>query len=390
WWPTGSGRSYSLGPALSALEPFKDKLLFMDGLEMTTAIERAGGSNGHDKGTGHSLVCRPLRQGPSGVGEFGHLWDGSAGGISIDQAIGDHFDGVTRFKSLEFGVRAEGIRQSLPSRISYRDAFMPVIPMHRPGEAFDRVFGPLTGDAAAQAALRRRRELVLGSVRGDLQRLRPNLSTADARRVEAHVASIDDIASRLDAFGSEVCDVPTRADSGDFPTWGRLQMDLMAKALECDQTRVASIQWSNGQSGVRFEWLGHRDGHHSISHKGISDAAGLRESTEIDEWYAQQFAYFLGLLEGTEVGDGQTLLDYTTVVWCGEQEQGIGNIHRFRRLPWILAGGGGGFFDVGRFVDLGGKPHGELFVSLMQMMGMSATTFGDPDFCSGPIDALHA
>ncbi|MEM9072719.1 MAG: DUF1552 domain-containing protein, partial [Myxococcota bacterium] len=26
WWPTGSGRSYSLGPALSALEPFKDKL----------------------------------------------------------------------------------------------------------------------------------------------------------------------------------------------------------------------------------------------------------------------------------------------------------------------------------------------------------------------------
>jgi len=91
------------------------------------------------------MVCRSIVQGPSGVGEFGHLWDGSAGGISIDQHIANHLDGVTPYRSLEFWVKAEGKRQAVPSRISYRAAFEPVIPMHTPGEAFDRILAPLQG-----------------------------------------------------------------------------------------------------------------------------------------------------------------------------------------------------------------------------------------------------
>lgn len=389
WWPSGGETSFTLNRNMQPLAPFRDKLMILDDVAMETAINNGG--NGHDRGTAHCLVARRMVPGPMGSGEFGHLWDGSAGGISIDQHIADHVGDATPFKSLEFGNRAEGIAQALPSRISYRGQFNPVIPMHTPGAAFDRVFLPLTGDVEEQRRLQRRRELVLGAVQGDLSRLRSNLGAADRTRVDAHVAAISDITARLGELSGAVCEVPTRQDASEYPMKGQLQLDLIAEALKCDLTRVASIQWSTGQSGVRFNWLGHMDGHHSLSHRGISDAEAKAQIGEIDHWYSEQFAYLLGRLESVEVGDGQTLLDYTTVVWCNEQEQGIGNIHRFTRMPYVIAGGGGGFWNTGRYVQLPSRrAHGDLMVSLMHMMGMSDETFGDPEYCTGPITELHA
>lgn len=389
WWPSGGETDFTLGSSLQPLAPFRDKLLIVDGIRMATAMERPGGSNGHDRGTGHCMVCRSIVQGPSGVGEFGHLWDGSAGGISIDQHIANHLDGVTPYRSLEFGVKAEGIRQAVPSRISYRAAFEPVIPMHTPGEAFDRILAPLQGgqDNTAQLEERRRRQLVLGAVREDLGRLHADLGTDDRRRLEAHVASIEDITNRLDRPIEAICSVPNRADASDYPTKGRLQLDLIVEALKCDLTRVASIQWSTGQSGLRFDWLGHQDAHHTLSHKGISDTAAKNDVSEIDRWYAEEFAHLVSRLNAVEAGDGMSLLDHTTVVWVNEQQQSIGNIHRFERMPFILAGGGA-HFRTGRKVTVSNTPHAELYVSLMHMMGMTENTFGDPDFCSGPISAL--
>ncbi|MBO6933839.1 MAG: DUF1552 domain-containing protein [Deltaproteobacteria bacterium] len=390
WWPTGGETDFALPMAMQPLEPFRDRILIPDGVQMTTAIERSGGRNGHDVGTGHAMVCRPLQEGPSGFGEFGHLWDGSAGGISIDQHIADAVGEDTRFKSLEYGVRAQGIRQAVPSRISYRAAFEPVIPMHGPAAAFDRVFGPLTGDAAAQARQARRRELVLGAVQGELGRLRPRLGSDDRRRVDAHVAALDDITSRLDGFDGAVCNVPERGDTTNVPEWGRLHLDMMARAMACDLTRVASIQWANGQSGMRHEWLGQSDAHHSLSHRGDSDTDARNQVSAIDRWYMEQFAYLLGALDSVEAGDGQTLLDHTTVVWVNEQTKGIGNVHRFTRMPYVIAGGGGGYWRTGRKVDVEGRSHSDMFVNVMHAMGMSDTSFGDPDFCTGPIDALSA
>jgi hypothetical protein len=389
WWPSGTGTSYELSPSLAPLEPYKSKVIIPDGIEMATAKERRGdGGNGHDVGTAHCLTARPIVAGPSGVGEFGHLWDGTAGGISIDQHIANHFRGITPYPSLEFGVRAEGIRQSLPSRISYRAENQPVVPMHTAGEAFDRVFAPLAGDAASQEQRRREREAVLARVKGDLDRLRGDLGSDDRQRLDAHISSIDEIQGRLGSLAGTVCASPERADSSDPTVLGGLQLDLMAKALECDLTRVVSIQWGTGQSNIRHSWLGHMDGHHSISHKGESEGDFKAQAAEIDRWYAEQFAHFLGRLDSVTEGDGQTLLDHTAVVWVNEQEQGIGNIHRWNRMPFVLAGSAGGYFRTGRKVELSGISHGDLYVSLMRAVGMDDATFGDPDFCTGPIDAL--
>jgi len=228
---------------------------------------------------------------------------------------------------------------------------------------------------------------VLGAVREDLGRLHADLGTDDRRRLEAQVASIEDITNRLDRPIEAICSVPNRADASDYPTKGRLQLDLIVEAPKCDLTRVASIQWSTGQSGLRFDWLGHQDAYHTLSHKGISDTAAKNDVSEIDRWYAEEFAHLVSRLNAVEAGDGMSLLDHTIVVWVNEQQQSIGNIHRFERMPFILAGGGANF-RTGRKVTVSNTPHAELYVSLMHMMGMTENTFGDPDFCSGPISAL--
>ncbi len=386
WWPDGTGADFRLRASLAPLEPMRDRLLLLDGISMRTAIERRGdGGNGHDVGTAHALTARPIVEGPDGVGRFGHLWDGTAGGISIDQHMANAIGGDSTFRSLEVGVRAEGIEQSLPSRISYRGRGEPVVPLHSAGATFDRVFAPLSTEGEAAARLQRRRQMMLGSVQGSLSRLRRDLGSEDRRRVDAHVSALHDIAGRLDSFEGRACDIPDRSDSGDYRELGELQLDLVARAMACDLTRVASIQWSTGQSGVRFSDLGHSNNHHSISHKGISDAAGQRESTEIDAWYATRFLHLLQALDSVENGRGGTVLDDTCVVWVNEQERGIGNQHTWRRMPYILAGGFGGAVRTGRHMDAGGRGHADIFVSLMQGLGMPDTTFGEADLCDGPI-----
>jgi hypothetical protein len=395
WWPTSGGETgFVLPSSLQPLEPHRAKILIPDGVGMATADADRVSGNGHDKGTAHCLTARTTVEGPSGRGEFGHLWDGTAGGISIDQHIANHFEGATPYRSLEFGVHAEGITQSLPSRISYRGSGEPVIPMNDAGAAFDRIFAPLAGGADTAAIRQRRRELVLGAVRGDLARVRNRLGTDDRRRLDAHIASIEEVQRQLGELAAATCTTPGREASSEFPTLGRIQMDLMVNALGCDLTRVASIQWSNGQSGTRHSWLGHGAGHHGISHETGSEPSDWDASktwktvaSEIDRWYAEQFAYLLAALDAAEAGDGQSLLDHTIVLWVNEQEQGIDNRHSWDRMPYILAGSGGGAFRTGRHVAVD-APHGNLFVEIMQALGMPDTTFGEPDLCTGGIAGL--
>ncbi|HEY8378755.1 MAG TPA: hypothetical protein VIK91_19820 [Nannocystis sp.] len=49
---------------------------------------------------------------------------------------------------------------------------------------------------------------------------------------------------------------------------------------------------------------------------------------------------------------------------------------------------GGGYFKTGRHVDLPGRSHNDLLLSLMHAMGVPGATFGDPAHCTGPISEL--
>ena len=90
-------------------------------------------------------------------------------------------------------------------------------------------------------------------------------------------------------------------------------------------------------------------------------------------------------LSETKDGD-KTMLDTTAVLLCSE----IGDppSHDYKRIPFIIAGSGGGAFKTGRFLDFGGKPHHMLLVALLNAYGLSNTSVGDAKYNMGALTGL--
>ncbi len=84
----------------------------------------------------------------------------------------------------------------------------------------------------------------------------------------------------------------------------------------------------------------------------------------------------------------RTVLDHTAVLWAHEQQNG--ETHYRNDMPYVLAGGCGGYFKTGQQLNLGGKAHNDLLLSLAEAMGAPTPTFGDAALCTGPIAALRA
>jgi hypothetical protein len=164
-------------------------------------------------------------------------------------------------------------------------------------------------------------------------------------------------------------------------------MDLLVSSLACDQTRVASLQWSHSVSDIPFPWLGIGTGHHTLSHKDDSDTTSQDQLVQINTWYAQQFAYLLGKLDAVPESNGTTLLDNCLVIWMNELAKG--NVHSHNPLPVVIAGKCGGALRTGRYLTYpNAVPHNNLLVSIANAMGTNITTFGNPAYCTGALTNL--
>jgi hypothetical protein len=137
---------------------------------------------------------------------------------------------------------------------------------------------------------------------------------------------------------------------------------------------------------VRFSWLDIDALHHDLSHRGDNDADAIDKLTRINRWYAEQLAYLIGRLQQIPEGDG-TMLDNTLILWCNELAKG--NVHGRTDAPYVLAGKAGGALQTGRFLRFDGNvPHNNLLLSLIHALGQADTSFGDPDWCTGPLTGL--
>ena len=186
------------------------------------------------------------------------------------------------------------------------------------------------------------------------------------------------------------CKKPALPDVDDpnkvanIPKTGKLQMDLMAMTLACDLTRVMSLMWTNSATAKPFPWLSIPEGHHELAHRGDDDADAQEKLTKINTWYAEQFAYLLAKLKAIPEAGG-TVLDNTLIVWVNEHAKG--NDHARHEMPYIVAGRAGGAVRTGRWMQIAGEvSHSNMWVGVMQAMGLEVTTFGNPAYCDGVID----
>lgn len=407
FWPTGSETSFTLQPLTTPLEPFKSKLTFLRGIRLNDALQNGalGGTLGseHARGTGGMLTARPLNSGTEFV-SFGNTTSGWGSGQSIDQYLVDRLAPPTTFPSLQLGVHVRDTE--VRARVSYRASNQPIPPREDPEDVFSALFGGATTTPdTPNPELERlwaQRKSVFDLSNAETERVLRLVGAEDRVKLEAHLSAMRDVEQRLVGAtgtgvqpdtGTGACSTPgmTEVDlavDDQYLETGRLQMDLAAAALACDQTRILTFQWSYAESEHLFQFLGIDGNHHAISHDFSSSGVNYEAYNAIQTWYAEQLAYFLGKLDSYQEGDG-TLLDNTLLLWA--TEIGESTQHDLMLMPYVLAGSAGGAVRAGRFIDYGSSPkdNNQLLVSIAHAMGADdLTAFGDGSGATGPLPDL--
>ncbi len=380
WTPKKDGANYELSRSLAPLKEFQKDFQVISGLKHDKASANGDGGGDHARANATFLTGVQARK-TSGAD--------IKNGISIDQVAAQDIGQLTRLSSLELscdearraGNCDSGYSCSYQFNLAWKSETTPLAPERDPKLAFERLFGGGTGTSDEEAA-RAKREFfnksVLDFVMEDARSLQKHLGYTDKQKLDEYLSSVRDIEHRLtnaDKFSKSMPDYkkPTGIPQS-YEEHIRLMFDLQVLAFQTDTTRISTFLLAHDGSNRSFPEIGVPDAHHGISHHQ-RNAEKLEKIAKIDEYYSEQFAYFLKKLKGIKEGNG-TLLDNCMIVFGG----GISDPDRHSHddLPVILAGGGGGTLKNGRHLRLREEtPMCNLYLGMMDRMGVKTERFGD-------------
>jgi len=399
WVPTGTETSFTLSPILLPFAQVQKKLLIADGFDMLSAV-------GEQHQSGIIAFLTGSTQANSG--------SGYATGPSLDQVLAKTLSANKKKQSVNMAVRwATGKSHGALSPINcanFEDGPKPnpIPPDLDPQQIFTKLFGDIGGSSTDGAT--KRKQSILDYVDRRFGGHMARLGTRDKAKLTEHLEKIRELEKSLSVgvVGSGVCKQPTKVDTADYnpttdvnkdpallntgaykdtttdsaiPKVGKFMMDMMVMALACDITGVATLQWSDTEAKHTFPWLSLTEHHHFYQHDG-----GFKpnECEKIAVWYSQQHAYLMQEMDKVDMG-GHTLLDESVVFFGSELSEPP--THKKIGMPFLLGGGGGGLRG-GRYVKYKSQSHNNLLVSILNLFGDSRTTFGSPQFCTGPAGAL--
>jgi len=354
------GNEITIGETLASLEPWKDKLIIIEGLDLKVMSDYPD-----RKWDGHFTYPTLL----SGTSDPGFEVT-RALGPSLDQFISDEIAKTVTLPVplINIGVRTDG------DPTSWRDADQPNTPEQDPQRLFDKLFSGVMMPVETIDALRLRRQSVLDFVGKDLEAFGKNLGTEDKFKIQAHLQSIRELEKRLSntAAPGAGCMPPTLTGEDDTPALMKNMFDLAAAALICDCTRVVNIDLysDGGADGNSFSWLGINRDYHTVAHDG---SAAYDEKKKIDAWIFSQVANLVQQLAGTVEGT-ETALDHSVILTCNDMEEGAS--HSVDHIPFALIGSCGGYLKTGQALHLGSEPHNILLATLCNAMDVPVTGFG--------------
>jgi hypothetical protein len=388
-----------------------DKVSVLDGLQV-----KAAGSFSHEAG-------------------MAALWTGvtingtnPATGSSIDSVIGAGLGGKTPYANIPLMAQssADYPQRQSATRMLYDATGNFVDPYTSPSTALGTLFPtmPTSSGPDKKSVLRQK---VAAQVNQDLTALQSRLCTEDRQQLQNLQAIYNQVLTQIEraAMASAACKAPTLPGSMDagstdpFPFNAQAMPSILAMALACDLTRVASLQYSHALSPVTHKWLGssQTSTHHIYSHQGPAWIGSLgpdpyaatsstmsmypQQLVDIETWYAQQVASVAYMLSQLKTATGKNLLDQTVICWGSELDMGAA--HNHDNTPFVLIGGAGGRIKTNQLVRFpvnytnsaqnngsGTRFHNDLLITLAQAMGVSLPggTFGTASYCTGPIKEI--
>jgi len=380
WWPKGDTTDFELNRTLQPLEPVRQHLQILSGLEHLNATAGPDGGGDHARANGTFLTGVRLKKSATDI----------RAGISIDQVMARELGHLTRFPSLELtcdagrnsGACDSGYSCAYQYNVSWSSPTTPMTPEANPRQVFERLFGAgAPGERADNLKLRRREERsILDFIVEDAHQMQRRLNARDQDKLDQYLTGVRELETRIQRTEKlgDAKDPMVQTPPGIPPSYAehiRLMFDIMLLAFQTDSTRVATLLLAHDGSNRSFAEIGIPEGHHDLSHHG-NNPEKIQKISDIDLWYVKQLAAFLQKLEETKDVDGQSLLHNSMILYGGGNADG--NRHTHVNLPILLAGAGGATLTPGRYVKHGSKPTTNLYLSMADRMGIQGLQrFGD-------------
>ncbi len=331
--PAQTGSGYALTPQLQPFEMVRDHVSVLSGYQVSASMpSRRGHHDGTAIFSGH-----PFIELPPGAANYASKF----GGPTVDQVVAEEVGSQTYLPSVQLRVSKRIVGSEGPGLefLSHKGPDQPLAPIQDPRDAWEHMFASFTVPDDPDTP---HRLSALDAVMEDVEALEGRVSTADRHRLDAHLDSVQQLRSQIDALAPS-CEIPpetTQAnddDGGNEPieAVNRAMSDLLALAFACDLTRVASIQFSGSVGFTVFHMLGQSMGHHDLTHD-----AGQNEAVDASTIFTMQMlAYLCEQLALTPEGAG-TLLDNSVIFASSDASSGL--THAITDMPIVVAGGGGG------------------------------------------------
>jgi hypothetical protein len=222
---------------------------------------------------------------------------------------------------------------------------------------------------------------ILDTVARQARLLQREVGARDRGRLDQYFTSVRDLEQRL-AASREWEEKPKPVVNAEEPVDPsspaqyldkvKVMYDLARLAFETDSTRAITLMLNSvGTPVLQIRGAIITDGYHNLSHHGKAEDK-LAQLKIIDEWQMRLLAGLFADLKSVREGEGR-LLDHSMILYGSNL--GDANAHSTNNLPVVFAGGG---FRHGQHLSFDPQqnyPLPNLFVSMLQRMGIEANTF---------------
>lgn len=396
WHATGGETNFTLPDLLAPLQPHRDHLMLLNGLDMGRTDEGS-----HPGGAQKLLTAKDKGQGQS-----------------VDQVLANTVGASMPYRHVYLGVQANVVGNDNTRHISYVAPGQSTPPMDDPLFAFNHLFnGGVVGAGVSGGEMMSSQDLarrsVIDGVLDDMHELRGQLGDTEKSKLDLHLDALREVEQRLAQLEMDGGDPPPQMNTQDcsnpmldssgydggrahepelFPAIARMQIDIMVQAMACGLTKVGVIQNSYHTSELIMSRFVRPSGQapdfdmrsHQASHYGTDLSQDLFKNFVTQrQWFVEQFAYLIDRLKNIPEGEG-SMLDHSILLMCTEVSDG--NLHTHSNMPFLVAGGGSGALRPGRLLQFNGNRHGDLYAALGRAMGADFQGFGD--YSSGPLPGV--
>ena len=360
FFPTEVGTNFTLSPYLNELKDHRKDFTVLSG------VSHPGVDGSHSSDVSF-LTCAPH---PGG--------GGFRNSISLDQFIAGKIGHKTRFPSLTLGVNASIGRRSL----SWTGAGVLLPCENRASSIYKKLF--LQGskeEIERQINKLQLGESIMDTLAQESKSLIRRLSATDRDRIDQYTTAVRETEKRL--FMARAWEHKLKpnapvgmpadpANRNAFMQMTKLMYQMIKLAFQTDSTRsITLLLDGNNSPAIKVAGTKITDGYHNLSHHGMNPEK-IKQLSAIDHSQMKLFGELIRNLKNINEGESK-LLDNTLLMYGSNF--GDANKHTTNNMPILIAGGKLKHGQHLAFDRANNYPLPNLFVSMLQSMGIEADKF---------------